>query len=63
MTGEQGNGHIKSMFEEIGSDYDATSMMRSAYLFFEFLHFAMKLPCAKFEATNECISKNFQICF
>ncbi|HRI20883.1 MAG TPA: helix-turn-helix transcriptional regulator [Panacibacter sp.] len=38
----------KSMFEEIGSDYlHKYDVLRN--LFFGLLHFAMKLPCAKFE--------------
>ena len=38
----------KSMFEEIGSDYmHKYDVLRN--LFFELLHFAMKLPAAKFE--------------
>jgi len=38
----------KSMFEEIGSDYEYKyDVLRN--LFFELLHFALKLPAAKFE--------------
>jgi len=51
LTDEQVNkvtDIYQSMFEEIGSDYmHKYDSLRN--LFFELLHFAMKLPCAKFE--------------
>ncbi len=52
----------KKMFSEIGSDYlHKYDILRN--LFFELLHFAMKLPCAKFEKqpmnASQRISKLF----
>ena len=51
LTDEQVNkvtAIYKSMFEEIDSDYmHKYDVLRN--LFFELLHFALKLPCAKFE--------------
>lgn len=45
---EKITGIYKSMFEEIGSDYQHKyDVLRN--LFFELLHFALKLPAAKFE--------------